>query len=142
MPRRLRFRETSEPSFNLFPRPSPSLDSGCVREQARDLLAQPELENTEAKRDRAILALLLGCALRRSELAALESRHIQQRDGRWVFVDLVEKGKRIRTVPIPPFVKVAIDAWTAAAGLSKGPLFRRVRRREYPEKTPEALTSE
>jgi len=40
------------------------------------------------------------------------------------------------TVPIPPFVKVAIDAWTAAAGLSKGPLFRRVRRREYPEKTP------
>ena len=50
---------------------------------------------------------------------------------RWVFVDLVGKGKRIRTVPIPPFVKVAIDAWTAAAGLSEGPLFRRVRRRKY-----------
>jgi hypothetical protein len=29
--------------------------------------------------------------------------HIQQRAGRWVFVDLVGKGKRIRTVPIPPF---------------------------------------
>ena len=43
-------------------------------------------------------------------------------------------------MPIPPFVKVAIDAWTAAAGLSKGPLFRRVRRRNYPEKTPEALS--
>jgi len=43
-------------------------------------------------------------------------------------------------VPIPPFVKVAIDAWTAAAGLSEGPLFRRVRRREYPEKTPAALS--
>jgi integrase len=57
-----------------------------------------------------------------------------------VFIDLVGKGKRIRTVPIPPFVKVAIDAWTAAAGLSKGPLFRRVRRREYPEKTPTALS--
>ena len=41
-----------------------------------------------------------GCALRRSELAALESKHIQQRDGRWVFVDLVGQGKRIRTVPI------------------------------------------
>jgi integrase len=38
--------------------------------------------------DRAILAMLLGCALRRSELAALECGHIQQRDGRWVFVDL------------------------------------------------------
>jgi len=76
----------------------------------------------EGKRDRAILAVLLGCAMRRSELASLECAHIQQRDGRWVFVDLVGKGKRIRTVPIPPFVKVAIDAWTAAAGLSDGPL--------------------
>jgi integrase len=44
---------------------------------------------------------------------ALKCGHIQRRDGRWVFVDLVGKGKRIRTVPIPPFVKVAIDAWTA-----------------------------
>jgi integrase len=75
----------------------------------------------EGKRDRAILAVLLGCALRRSELAALECGHIQQRDGRWVLVDLVGKGKRIRTVPIPPFVKVAIDAWTAA-GLIRGPI--------------------
>jgi integrase len=111
-----------------------------TREQARDLLAQPEIETTEGKRDRAIMAVLLGCALRRSELAALQCRHIQQRDARWVCVDLVGKGKRVRTVPIPPFVKVAIDAWTATAGLSDGPLFRRVRRREYPEKTPTALS--
>ena len=40
----------------------------------------------------------------------------------------------------PPFVKVAIDAWTAAAGLSEGPLFRRVRRRKYPQKAPAALS--
>ena len=39
----------------------------------------------------------MGCALRRSELAALECGHIQQRDGRWVFIDLVGKGKRART---------------------------------------------
>jgi site-specific recombinase XerD len=110
------------------------------REQARDLLAQPDSKTTEGKRDRAILAVLLGCALRRSELAALDCGHLQQRDGRWVFVDLVGKGRRIRTVPIPPFVKVAIDDWTAAAGLSDGPLFRRVRRRKYPEKTPAALS--
>jgi site-specific recombinase XerD len=111
-----------------------------TREQARDLLAQPELETIEGKRDRAILAVLLGCALRRSELAALECGNIQQRDGRWVFVDLVGKGKKIRTVPIPPFVKVAVDAWTAAARISNGPLFRRVRRRKYPDKTPVALS--
>ena len=68
-------------------------------EQARDLLAQPDSDTTEGKRDRAILAVLLGCALRRSELAALELTHIQQRDGRWVFVDLLGKGKRIRLAP-------------------------------------------
>jgi integrase len=85
--------------------------------------------------------VLLGYALRRSELAALECGDILQREGRSVFVDLVGKAKRIRTVPIPPFVKVAIDAWTVAAGLSEGPLFRRVRRRKYPEKTPAALRS-
>jgi site-specific recombinase XerD len=111
-----------------------------TREQARDLLAQPEIETTEGKRDRAILAVLLGCALRRSELAALKCGHIQQRDARWVFVDLVGRGKRVRTGPIPPFVKVAIDVWTAAAGISDGPLFRRVRRRKYSEKTPAALS--
>jgi len=57
-----------------------------------------------------------------------------------VFVDLLGKGKRIRMVPTPPFVRVAIDAWTAAAGLSDGPLYRRVRRGKYPENTPAALS--
>lgn len=111
-----------------------------TREQARDLLARPEMQTLEGQRDRAILAVLLGCGLRRSELAALESRHMEQRDGRWVLIDLVGKGRRIRTVAIPPFVKVAIDEWTGAAGVSDGPLFRRVRQRKYPETTPEALS--
>ena len=111
-----------------------------TREQARDLLARPERKTLEGQRDRAILAVLLGCGLRRSELATLEPRHIQQRDGRWVFIDLVGKGRRIRTVAIPPFVKIAIDEWTAAAGVTDGPLFRRVRHRKYPQSTPAALS--
>jgi len=53
---------------------------------------------------------------------------------------LRRQGKADSHGATPPFVKVAIDAWTAAARLSEGPLFRRVRRRKYPEKTPVALT--
>jgi len=111
-----------------------------TREQARDLLAAPETKTLEGKRDRALLAVLIGCGLRSSEVAALEVRHIQQREGRWVFIDLVGKGKRIRSVAIPPFVKVALDAWTGGAGITEGPLFRRVRARQYPAETPEALS--
>jgi integrase len=90
--------------------------------QARELLAAPDA-SLLGKRDRAILAVFLGCALRRHELAALQYEQIQQRDGRWVFPDLRGKGGRIRTVPIPAWVKVALDTWIEAAGIKDGPLW-------------------
>lgn len=75
-----------------------------------------------------ILAVLLGCGLRRSEVAALTFTHIQQRDGRWCIVDLVGKHNRVRTVPMPTWVKVAINAWTSACGLADGRVFHPVNR--------------
>ena len=75
-----------------------------------------------------MLAVLLGCGLRRSEVAALAFTHLQQRDGRWCIVDLVGKHGRVRTVPVPAWTKVAIDAWTLAAGLVDGHAFRPVNR--------------
>ena len=45
-------------------------------------------------------ALLVGCALRRAELAALTIEDIQQREGRWVIADMHGKGGRIRTVAV------------------------------------------
>ncbi len=56
-----------------------------------------------------ILALLLGCALRRQELASLDVDGIQMREGRWVLPDLRGKGGRVRTVAIPIWVKHGID---------------------------------
>ena len=79
-------------------------------------------------RDRAIIAVLLGCALRRFEAAALTMTHVQQRDGRWCIVDLIGKHGRVRTVPMPAWVKVAIDAWTGPAGVMDGFIFRPVNR--------------
>ena len=96
--------------------------------QAQALLNAPDISKLVGLRDRAIIAVLLGCALRRFEAAALTMEHMQQRDGRWCIVDLVGKHGRIRTVPIPTFVKVAIDAWTGPAGVVDGYLFRPVNR--------------
>jgi len=76
--------------------------------QAQTLLNATDATTPKVLRDRAILAVLLGCGLRRSEVAALAMGHIQQRDGRWCIVDLLGKHGRIRTVPMPTWVKVAI----------------------------------
>src|SRR4029434_470655 len=54
--------------------------------------------------------------------------HVQQRDGRWCIVDLVGKHGRVRTVPMPAWVKVAIDAWTSPASVTEGCVFRPVTR--------------
>jgi integrase len=96
--------------------------------QAQMLLSAPGVETKKGLRDRAILAVLLGCGLRRSEVSALTFSHVQQRDGRWCIVDLVGKHGRVRTIPVPTWVKVAIDAWTAAAALDEGRVFRPVNR--------------
>jgi hypothetical protein len=96
--------------------------------QAQTLLNAPDATSIKGLRDRAILAVLLGCGLRRSEVAALTVPHVQQRDGRWCIVDLVGKHGRVRTIPVPTWVKVAIDAWTSAAGITDGFVFRPVNR--------------
>jgi site-specific recombinase XerC len=87
-----------------------------TRVEASALLRDSEEDGMKAKRDRALLCLLLGAGLRREELVSVEVGHIQQRDGRWLIADLIGKRKRIRTVPIPGWSKTAIDGWTAAAG--------------------------
>ncbi len=100
--------------------------------QAQALVSAPDATTVKGLRDRAILAVLLGCGLRRSEAAALAFTHLQQRDGRWCIVDLVGKHGRVRTVPVPTWTKVAIDAWTSAGGLVDGYLFRAVNRADRP----------
>jgi hypothetical protein len=61
-------------------------------------------------------------------VAALTFTHLQQRDGRWCIVDLVGKHGRVRTAPMPTWVKVAVDAWATPAGVADGCVFRPVNR--------------
>jgi len=70
-----------------------------------------------------MLAMLIGCGLRRGELLALRVDSIQLREEHWVIADLLGKAGHIRTVPIPVWVKAALDEWKDAGGITEGALF-------------------
>jgi site-specific recombinase XerD len=93
-------------------------------DQAKRLLRSPNGETVRGKRDQAMLALALGCGLRRLELVQLTVEHLQRREDHWVIVDLVGKWGHIRTVPVPDWVKATVDLWTMEAGVTRGRIFR------------------
>lgn len=101
-----------------------------TKEEAEQLINAPvtrwrqeEIPLRKAIRDQAILAVMIGAGLRRSEVAGLTWAMIQQRDGRWAIIDLVGKRGRVRSVGIPPWVKVALDRWAQTAGNRDGRIF-------------------
>jgi site-specific recombinase XerD len=65
-------------------------------QQGHLLLTNSQIETIRGKRDRAMLGLLLGCGLRRSELVTLKSDQIQKREDHWVpFADEIpSRGRR------------------------------------------------
>lgn len=102
------------------------LGNWLTPEQGRRLLESAASSSARDLRDYAIVAMLIGCGLRRAELLALRVESIQQREERWVIADLVGKGRHVRTVPIPIWVKSTVDAWLAAAAITRGPVFRAI----------------
>jgi site-specific recombinase XerD len=100
------------------------LGNWLTAEEARRLWQSPGAETLKGKRDRALLSVLLGCGLRRRELAELTVDVLQRREDHWAIVDLIGKGGHIRTVPVPDWVKQTIDEWLSAAGIVSGRVFR------------------
>ena len=97
-------------------------------DETKALLRHSLADDLRGTRDSAILAILVGCGLRRAELVALKVEDFQIREEHCVMADLIGKGKHIRTVPVPAWVKRTLDAWTATAEISTGTIFRRVNR--------------
>jgi integrase len=102
------------------------LGNWLTPEQGRRLLEAASPSSPRELRDQAMVAMLIGCGLRRAELLALQLEPIQQREEHWVIADLVGKGGHVRTVPIPTWVKNHVDAWTAAAAINHGRVFRAI----------------
>jgi integrase len=84
------------------------LGNWLTADQGRSLLLKSQGDNLRSKRNYAILALLIGCGLRRGELLALWVASIQLREEHWVIADLYGKAGHIRTVPIPLWVVKAL----------------------------------
>src|SRR4029453_401953 len=100
------------------------LGNWLTPEQGRRLLDSAAPSTARELRDCAMFAMLIGCGLRRAELLALHLESVQQREEHWVIADLVGKAGHVRTVPIPTWVKAAVDAWRVAAGITHGPVPR------------------
>jgi integrase len=82
-------------------------------EQGKRLLTGVVRDSLRGKRNYSILAMLIGCGLRRGELLGLHAESLQLREEHWVIADLLGKAGHIRTVPVPAWVKEGIDAeWT------------------------------
>jgi site-specific recombinase XerD len=95
-------------------------------EQSLALWQAPDCEKLKGKRDRALLALLLACGLRRHEAIDLRIEHLEQREEHWAIVDLKGKAGHVRTIPVPGWVMEELRAWLNAAGIDRGKIFRRV----------------
>ena len=94
-------------------------------EQAQLLLDAPDTTTLKGLRDVALLAVALGCGLRRSEIVSLTFEQIQMRDGRQAIINLTGKHQRVRSIPMPLWAKAAIEAWRVSADLSPtGYVFR------------------
>ena len=102
------------------------LGNWLTADQGRNLLLKAAGEDLRSKRNYSMLALLVGCGLRRGELLALTMRSVQLREDHWVIADLHGKAGHIRTVPVPTWVKEAIDGWTLASAISDGRIFRSI----------------
>ena len=111
-------------SVKKIPQRGKRIGNWLTLEQAQQLINAPDTATPMGLRNRAILATLLGCGIRRNELVNLAAGQMQLREGRWVIADLVGKRNKTRTVTVPLWVKQCIDAYLAATQIRSGCLFQ------------------
>lgn len=118
------------------------LGNWLTQEEAQIWINTPDTSTLKGLRDRALLAVMLGCGLRRSETANLSFSHLQLRENRWMIVNLVGKRDKVRSIPMAGWIKKGIDQWAMAAGILTGRVFRRVHKSNQPSgnsMTPQAI---
>lgn len=98
--------------------------------QARDLLVAPDKDTLKAKRDRAILSVLLFHALRREELCKLAIKDFKHERRGVPHLRVSGKGQKTRYLPLHPATIPLVHDYLDAAGHGEdldGALFRPIR---------------
>jgi len=133
---------TKRPPVESYEGKSPALGD----HQARELLNSPDTTTLKGRRDKAILAVLLYNALRRTELCTLKVKDIRQERRGVVHIKVIGKGGKTRYLPIHPLVSSLIHDYLEEAGHGldeSGPLFRSLGNRQSANKnigiTPDAI---
>ena len=91
-------------------------------EQAAAMIAAPDARTLPGLRDQTVLALLLGCGIRRQELSALQVGQIQTRDDRTLLIDIKGKGNRLRSVSVPAWANAILNDWLHFSRTKSGPI--------------------
>ncbi len=93
------------------PKSTPKIGHWLTLEGVRQLLSLATPNTLDGSRDGALFALLLGCGLRRNEAVTATWDNYRLVDDRHCLVDLLGKGNKYRTVPIPAWASSRIDSW-------------------------------
>lgn len=112
---------------------SPAKKRAADGDVLRDMLRSVAGESLRAYRDRALLALGMAGAFRRSELVAIAAAHLSV-DSRGLLIRIpsskTDQDGRGQTVAIPDGPRLEpvrhYRAWVEKAGISEGPIFRKL----------------
>jgi site-specific recombinase XerD len=95
-------------------------------EQGRRLVSPPIRTTPRDLRDHAMLAVLIGCGLRRVNCSGSSSLPSSNVTTIGSSPTCSERPGTSALVPMPIWVKATIDAWTATAGITEGAVFRAI----------------
>ena len=99
--------------------------------EAEGLMNTPA-STIKGQRDRALLALLVACGLRRNEIVRLSVDDLKRQPRGWGLVSVIGLHQQGRIVPLPPWVRRALDKWLTVSRLTEGPMFPAVERHGCP----------
>lgn len=95
--------------------------------EVKDLLNVCDNETIKGIRDSAIIAILVGCGLRRTEIITLDIEDINLAERS---LKVLGKGNKERLAYLPPKAVGYLKKWLEVLGQEAGPIFVRVRRHD------------